>query len=351
MPVRTGYERVMSHRVDDLYAKCADESGEILDITDKGMKVKYKDGRIEHYEIGRRFGNWSGHVIPHNVIAARKVGDKFKKDDVLTYNDNFFKVDRLDPSQIVQTNSVLAAVVMVETGDTLEDSCAISESFAKKLVTDGTHTRVIKVNFDQDVKMLVKDGSEVDYDTVVCVLQNQTAGRSDIFDEKALETLRLISALTPKAKAHGKVEKIEVFYAGEVEDMSESLREVVETSDRNLFKLRKQLGKKAVAGQVDPGFRVEGTPLDVNTAIIRVYITGEMPMGIGDKGVISLQLKTICGRIMEGVNETESGVPIDVHFSYLSEMNRIVNSARLLGTTGRLMVAASQAVVEAYEKR
>lgn len=350
MPVRTGYERVIGRRVDELYALYAEEDGVVESVTDKAISVKYKSGKVVNLEIGRRFGNWAGEVIPHEIVTNFTAGDKVKKDVVIAYNKNFFVPDTLDPTQVIHANSVLAKVVLVETGDTLEDSVAISEKFSEVMKSTGTTPRVIKVSFDQEVRGLLKEGTVVEFDSVLCAIENKTAGRSDLFDEKALETLKLISSLTPKAKAFGTVEKIEVFYAGDLEDMSESLRAIAEQSDRQIYKLRKSLGKKAVAGQVEPGFRVGGQAVENDTAIIRVYITGEIPMGIGDKSVVGAQLKCTTARVMEGINESESGQQIDVHFSYQSILNRVVNSPMFLGTTGVLSVHGSAAVVAAYEK-
>lgn len=340
----------MAHRVDDIYAKTADEDGEVVDVTPKSITVRYQSGAIESYEIGRRFGHWGGNIIPHPIVAGMKTGDRFKKGAVVSYNANFFKPDALDPTQVSQVTSVLGLVALVETTDTLEDSCAVSEEFAMRLMTNGTHTRSIKVAFEQEVRNLLRVDSEVIVDTVLCTLENRTAGRDDLFDERALETLKLISALTPKAKAHGKIERIEVLYAGELEDMSDSLRTLVETSDRELYRLRKQLRKRAITGQVEPGFRVDGQLMEDRTAVIRVFITGDVPAAGGDKIVFANQLKSIIGRVMQGENKTESGVPVDAHFGYLSIQNRIVNSPMFIGTTSRLMVHASAAVVAAYEK-
>lgn len=59
-------------------------------------------------------------------------------------------------------------------------------------------------------------------------------------------------------------------------------------------------------------------------------------------------MKTIFGRVMGGVNETESGVPIDAIFSYESINARIVRSPEIIGTTNTLLKIISRRVVDAY---
>lgn len=84
--------------------------------------------------------------------------------------------------------------------------------------------------------------------------------------------------------------------------------------------------------------------------MIRVYITSKRAFQSGDKGVFGNQLKTICGRVMSGMNQTESGEPIDAIFGYLSVSDRIVRSPEIMGTTNKLMELVTKRAIEAYRK-
>lgn len=348
MPCRTGYERVIAHRTDDLYAKTARAGGVVENVTDKVITIAYEDGEKVSYEIGRRFGVWAGNNIPHFVKTDRVKGEKLRPGDVICYNTNFFEPDRLDPNQVVMKTGVLARTALLESTDTIEDSCTISEAFASKLTTTATHIRTVKVTNEQEIRNALKVGDVVDVESILCTIENPTAGRSDLFDEDALDTLKLLSNLVPKAKAKGVIERIEVLYTGDLDEMSESLQAIVDQSDREIYRLHKQLGKPAVTGQVDIGYRVDGQELGVDTVAIRYYITGTVPMGIGDKGVFANQMKSVVGRVMLGENTTENGEPIDAIFSYQSIANRIVLSAELVGTTNRLCVEVGRLALEAY---
>ena len=146
----------------------------------------------------------------------------------------------------------------------------------------------------------------------------------------------------------GVVDKIEVFYTGEIEDMSTSLQHLVEASDRDIRRTYKELGKKAVDGRVDVGFRVDGHPMALDEAVVRLYVTGPETFGEGDKLVFSNQLKSVTGEIMSDVNETESGIPLDAIFSYQSVANRITLSGELIGTTNSLLLEIGRRAVAAY---
>lgn len=243
---------------------------------------------------------------------------------------------------------MLSRLALIELPDTLEDSSIISEEFGKKLNTQQTFVRVIKVAFNQEVRNLLAKGQPVDNESILCTLENPLEGNTELFDEKALDTLKAISSNTPRAKHKGVIEKIEVLYAGEVEEMSESLQQVTEKSDKEIVRLSKRLSGNAVTGQIQPGLRVEGLTIEKNMCAIKVYITSQIGMGVGDKLVIGNQLKSVVGRVMVGVNKTEDGKPIDIMYSYQGVANRIVLSAEQMGTTGTLCKRIGELAVEAY---
>ena len=349
MPVRTGYEKVLAFRTDDIYAKTAAEDGVVESVTDKAIAVKYASGIVASYELGRRFGKWSGKTIPHELKTELKTGQKFKAGQLLAYNAKFFTLDSLTPGMATYKTGVLARTVLWESPDTFEDSCALTKEFASQLTTLSTHTRTVRVKFDQEIRNLLKVGSTVESDDILCIIHSASEGSADLFDEKSLDTLKLISQLTPKARYTGTIEKVEVLYCGDIEEMSHSLKTLANRSDQDLYRLCKELHKRPVDGSVNAGYRVDGVPMDEDTAVIRVYITGPTSMGVGDKLVFANQMKSIVGRLMIGHQTSEDHQPIDASFGFLSVANRIVNSAPLIGTTNTLLVALGQMALAAYD--
>lgn len=347
-PLRTGYERVLAHRTDDLFAYTAKQDGKVISVTDEYVEVEYKDGARTVLETGRRYGTAAGSVYPHSVKAAVKEGARFKAGEVITYNENFFELDPIDPKQAVWKAGVMVRTALAESSDTLEDSSAISTRVAKALETDSTEVREIRLAFDQTLHNLVKPGTSVGVESILCNIENPVTSDSKLFDDEALETLQLLSAQSPKAKKFGTVERIEVFYNGDKSDMSESLRKAANASDREFTKRNKAQGGKALSGQVDNKFKVGSQNLELDNAVVRIYITGPASAGVGDKGVFANQMKTVFGRIMEGVNETEDGQPIDAIFGYKSIADRLTNSPEIMGTTNALLKTLSLKVVEKY---
>lgn len=343
-------DEVIAHRTGDLFAFSARQDGVVVSVDETGMVIEYADGTRQGIELGRRYGAAEGATIPHEVITDLKPGEKFKAGDILSHNKGFFARDPLQPSQVIWKAGVIVKVVLLESTDTLEDSSAISQRVSNLLTTKVTKVKDIVVGFDQHIHRLVKAGQSVESEDILCIIEDSVSANAGLFDEESLDTLKLLGAQAPQAKAKGVVERIEVYYHGDKEDMSDSLRTVANASDRQLAARNKSQGKRIFSGQVDEGFRVDGDPLPFDTLCIRVYITGDNAAGVGDKGVFCNQMKTVFGSVMPKPWHTESGVEIDAVFGAKSVFDRIVTSPFLIGTTTTLLKVIGKKAVEAYRR-
>lgn len=346
--VRTGYEQVVPHMTSDLYAASARKKGVVVSVNNVGIIVEYEDGERQGITLGRRYGNAAGLEIPHSIVTTLKAGDTFNPGQILAYNDGFFEKDILNPSNVVWKVGALVKTVLLESADTLEDSSVISRTVADMIETQVTKTRTIVLNFDQSIHRLVKVGQKVEAEDILCVIEDAITANTEIFDDESLETLRLLGSQVPQAKAKGVVERIEVYYNGELEDMSDSLRMLAMASDKNLAARARAVGQKPFTGSVNESFRVDGTPLMLDTLALKIYITSNVPAGVGDKGVFGNQLKTVFGKVMPNDIITESNQAVQAVFGAKSISNRIVHSPHLIGTTTVLLGEVGKRAVKAY---
>lgn len=346
--VRTGYEQVVVHRVGESFASTAKQDGIVTEVTDTGIKVQYKDGSEFGYEIGRRFGVAAGLTFAHEMQSNVSKGQKFKTGDVLVYNKGFFQKDILNPSSVVFKTSLNTIVALLESRQTHEDASAISKYLAGQLMTQTSKVKDVIVNFNQSVRNLVTIGQKVESDTVLCFIEDETTAKSKLFDESSLNTLRLLSSQSPTAKVNGIIERIEVYYLGDLQDMSESLFDIAKASDREFAVRARSQGKPVYTGQVTEAFRINGEPLDLDSLCIRIYITSDVQVGIGDKGVIANQMKTVFSEIMENKVTAEDGTEIHAIFGAQSIFNRIVNSPFIIGTTNVVLDLVGKKAVRIY---
>ena len=346
--VRTGYDQVIAHRSYDLFAMTAPKPGKVLSVNKKGIIVEYEDGVKQGYELGRRFGNAAGLTIPHEIATTLKPNDAFDKGEPICYNTGFFEIDFFDPKRIVLKNAFNVRTVLWESLQTLEDASSITEKTASKLVTSITKIKTVLLSFDQTVTNLVKVGDRVEYDTVLCYIQDEVTAGSKLFTDETIDTLKMLGAQSPRAHVKGVVEGIEVYYHGDKEDMSESILNLANESDKRLRYNSNSQGKKFYSGSVDAGYRTDGTPLGLDCVAIRIYITTQVPAGVGDKGVFVNQMKTVFSQTIKDPYKTEDGKEIDAVFGAKSIDDRIVNSAVIIGAANAALDMITDKAVGLY---
>ena len=346
--VRTGYEQTLSARNSDLFAVIARQPGKVRSVTSTGIIVDYADGTSQGVELGRRYGKAAGLVIPHEVVTSLQAGSSFDAGDALAYNAGFYEPDILNPKQVIWKSGRTVKTVLMEAADTLEDSSSISRKTSEHLTTKITKVRTVIVNFDQQIHNLVKARDRVEYESILCMIEDAVSANSDLLDSETLDTLRVLSKQSPQAKVRGVVERVEMYYNGEREDMSASLQALADLSDKAITARLRSTGKKVLNGSVDENFRIDNEPLLLDTAAIQIYITSDVPAGVGDKGVFGNQMKSVFGRVYEEVR-TERGEEVDAIFSAASIDNRIVMSPFVIGTTNTLLKVLGDKMVQAYE--
>lgn len=342
-PLSTGYDHVIAHRVDDIFAQAAEQDGEVIEASADHLVIRNADGSLTHVDTATQYGVSNGNVYPQVQATTFKLGDKVTKGDILKYNSGFFKPSRFHPRQVMWKAGVIARTALMEASYTLEDSSAIDDWLSKQLTAPVTKVKTIVVGFDQTVRNLVKVGDTTDISSILCTIEDAVTADSGLFNDEDLDTLRLLSSPTPRAGCVGKVEKIEVFYHGDPDDLSESLASIVQAGDRERRKKSKRLGQPTITGQVDQSLRIDGNGLDLDHVAIKIYITYNEGMGVGDKAVFCNQMKTVIGHRLSGINETESGRSINAIFGAKSVMDRIVLSALIMGMSIAVQTAIGEA--------
>lgn len=265
-----------------MFAITAPQPGKVLSVNKKGIIVEFADGTKQGYQLGRRFGNAAGLVIPHEIATPLKADNEFQVGEPICYNTGFFEIDFFDPKRIVLKNAFNVRTVLWESLQTLEDASSITEKVAGKLVTSVTKVKTVLLAFDQTVTNLVKVGDEVEYDSVLCYIQDEVTAAGKLFTDETIDTLKMLGAQSPRAHVKGRVEAVEVYYHGDKEDMSESILQLAEESDKRFKYIANSQGKKYYSGSVDAGFRTDGNSLPMDCVAIRVYITMQAPCGVGD---------------------------------------------------------------------
>lgn len=348
MPYSTGYEQVIAHRAGKKFSYAAKDIGNVTSIKNGVMKITYVNGETDAVEIGKIFTGGEGHTYPNDLVASVKAGDAVAKGDVLVYNQAFFEPSPFAERQVQYRHGVPCRVALYESVNTLEDSSMISAKVSERMRAYETHIRDIVIDFKTTIHTLVHEGEELEPDDILCTMEDPGSEAANLFSEETVESLQLLVDKSPRAKLHGTVDKIEILYNGDLEDMSPTLRKLVDESDRKLRNRNRDLGEDIFTGRVDESLRIKNQPLQMDTLVIRVYISHGRDAFAGDKGVLGNQMKSVFGQVMHGEFSTESGLPLDMVFSDKSIEDRIVRSARKAGMMNALLIHIGKKAVAAY---
>lgn len=344
---------LIAHRTRDTQAVAAEMDGKVLEMDEVSITVEYNDGKqsaIKKYPLGRTYGRHEGSTFPNDMVSNVKLGQRFKAGDILAYNSKHFEPDLITPTQVNWKAGPIVTAYFLESTDTLDDSSAIDAEASQLLTAEIAKEKYIFVNFKDEVHNLIKVGSVVNPETILCSIEDPLTADQSVFSEESKNSLLEITDRSPKAGVSGIIDKFEVFYNGQLEDMSDSIRDIAKYGDR----LRKKEASVspttlATTGQVDSSLRLDGKPVEIDTLVVRIYISHDSEAIGGDKAVVANQMKTTFRRRMIGTNKTEDGKRINLIFGKKSIDERIVYSVYQIGTAmtyGRLMADGARQLVE-----
>ena len=283
MPYRTGYEEIIGSRVDDLFVVTADDDGIVTDVKKDSLTVLYKGDIKKVFELGVTHGTVTGTTIPHNRITDLVVGHRFVKGDALVFNSGFFKRSEINKNNVIMKSGVPTRVMLIENSDTAEDGSVISRHLAGQLETPVTTLHGVIVNFDSIIHNLIKVGTVVEPDTILCTLENYINDNISAKDAEAIAALNKISKNSPRAKVYGTVTEIQVLYFGDFEKMHFSLQQIATEYDSERARKNRRFDlDNAKTGKIDESIRVAGKKLLANQMVIKVYIDSILPSTLGD---------------------------------------------------------------------
>lgn len=345
--LRTGYEDVIAHRTSELYSKVAKQNGVVESINDYGLVVKYADGTKDNYPMGLVIGEASGEYHRHTRVTDLKVGESFKAGEIIGWDEMFFERSLLNPRQVSWKAGIMTLIALCETQFTYEDSVEIDYEWAEKATTPFLKPKRFMVLFEQTVNMQAKIGDHVEYETILCDVED--AHVSQLGDDKQdYAGLVKMGIRQIKSNHHGKIVKIDVTYNGDPADMSPSLRALVEYCDKERVKLNKITNSGIVHGNIGGNTTVRKPPINPGTVAFAVYVEELTPTIGADKVVVGNQMKGTVGNVWHNPVYTKDGRRVYLKFSCKGMFNRNVLSLRDKMCTNELSIGVSKQAVAIY---
>lgn len=345
MRVCTGYERVLAHRCGRNFAGVAKQKGKITNVDERArlVEVTYANGDTEVFPFGSEYITFDSMELESRLECNVKVGQVVDKGDIITYNRDYFKMDKTT-GQVDMSIGVKSNVVFMEMDTTLEDGVEISDRLATKLTMSPINLKVVSLSGKSLIHMCRSIGDVVaPTDDLMIFEEDPTATGSFNVDEDTLLMLSELNRRTPSAGHAGTIVKIDAYYSCDPEVMHPTVKELVkhavEERNRRYRMTRNSANENDYppSTMIAPGSKYKGVTFSEDTVMFVFHIQEHIKHGVGDKLVVCNQLKCTCGGIFAKPVYSESGVEIDAFFSMLSTNKRIVLSPFMHGITSRIL--------------
>jgi hypothetical protein len=347
MPItRTGYDNIIAQRTSELYSKVAKDAGKVTAVVEDHLEITYNDGTVEKYPLGLVIGEASGEYHRHTRVTDLKVGDKFTKGEVLGWDQQWFARDPFCPGQVVWKSGRQVRIALVEDQDTYEDSIAVSKEIMAESITPFLTKNSFAVDVDKVVTFKVKQGDQIDYDAILCEIEeSHLAGAGE--ETTQVDEINRLGIKQIRSKYHGEVVKIEVTYNSPVEKMSDSVRKLIATSDKERKRMS-SIDGSFPTGSVGNNLNVAKPVLSPGKVLFTVYVESMDGSTTSDKYVIGNQMKGTVNGVMKKPLMTQDGRVVDVKCSFKGGFNRMVLSLRDRLGTSELAVGVTKQAIAIY---
>lgn len=325
-PIRMSYDTMVAYRTGEMYSSIAKEDGKVVEVTEYGIKVQYENGKEDRFPIGYDVGKGGGEYHKHYKITDVKVGDTFKAGKILAWDELYFARDPFDSNRVVFKTGMMVRVGLFEEQYTFEDSMGLTSDFARRSNTPFLKSDSFIVRADQSIKLHAKVGDYVEYDSILCDIQDPI---SSVFgDDGELDGLERYGIKQQKAKLAGVITKIDVTYNGDIEDWDKDLKKFIKSQDSHRAKVAQYKYLTASNGNVGGNTSIGKSKVYPDTALVTITIEANINSTTADKFVLGNQMKGTVGYIYPNSVKTLDGRPVDIIFSVKSILARMVLSMR-----------------------
>lgn len=307
-------ERVIPYISND-FAFRAKKDGKVIEIKDSIMIIQYSDGTYDDIDLSEHPDKNvdGGFYIMNQLSTKMKVGQKFKENDILAYNEKYINNNDMfgDPCADV---GCLARVVVESNGGVYEDSDYITDAFAHRMSTKITRQKRVILSRFANIKYIAKIGQQLKANDPILTFDDT----EDEFSSQLLQSIaeeegdedEIIATGAPViSKTDGVIKDIYIYYTIPLEEMTPSMRKVVEAYDKQAKTRSRTLSKYInptdantkikPAEQLIPDSqgKVKGVSVG-DGVIIDFYIEYLDIMAPGDKSTKFSPLKATCSFVI-----------------------------------------------------
>ncbi len=324
--ISNGAEQAIQYHLSDDFNVVAEFDGVVQEINEDAglMIVKYTTGDYKAIEINSKVvkNGAGGFYLPNKLKPKFKEGQKFKKNDILAYDENFFSEDLHGNRFNIGS---LQKVACMSAYSTYEDSTFITKKISEEMASDIVMVKPIVLGKNSNLDYIVKVGQEVQVGDELIRFETSYDDESlnkflvSVGDELKEEILSL-GKVPIKSKYSGIIEDIKIYSTVDLEELSPSLRKEVSKYYTKINKKKKLMDKYEKSdGIYRMGILLNEATSKIETkdgkvkgyevgdgVLIEIFIKYSDTMGVGDKLTYFTALKSIVGQVIEEGQEPYS---------------------------------------------
>jgi len=374
--ISNGAEEIVRFSLSSDFVINAKDDGEVVEVNEKlGLIIcKYKDGTSQaidmHPKIVKNGGG--GFYLSNHLVTNLKLGDKFKKDDMLAWHKDFFKSGTYTGNRM--NFGTISKIAILSTYNTYQDSTVITEKLSREMSTEMAFNKQVVVGKNATVDFIAKVGDMVDVGS--SLIQFDTS-----YDDSELNSLlnNLSSELQEgviensrnnvKSKIAGKIEDIKMYSTVDLSELSPSLQKIFTPYYKAINDRKKLLSNYDPEGSIvkcglllDESTNkivpnkyglVKGQRVDEGV-LIEFYIKHEESLEIGSKVAYYSGLKTTIGEIIplgfEPYTEFRKDEEISSFVASNSILKRMVPSLLLITLGNKVIIELKRYLREIYDR-
>jgi hypothetical protein len=351
--VTTGADAAMPYLTSDMFCHKAKKKGTVKEIVEgKYLLVEYEDKTTEYVTLEERTMKNSdgGFYIPLKLVTDLKVGSKVKENTILAYDKKSFSTKVGDGSQLAYNLGCIANIAIMTTEDGYEDSAIGSEWLSEAMGTDIVVMKDIDLPPSTEILKMPKKGDKIVEGEPMLIFQNAYDEEDANALLKALnddeDAVSEIGRNTINAKVTGVIQDIKIYRTVEVDELSESLKKIVTSKEREITRYS-NIAKKAsndTSSLFDPAKKVENNGKLKNTDGVRIeiYMKYHDTLAVGDKVVANSANKMVLMNVYKDKDapytERRPNEAIDLVGSASAIDGRMITSNFKLGALYKLMI-------------
>ena len=302
--ISTGTEKLLPYTASKDFVVRAKDDGKVKEYDKESnmLVLEYKDGSHELVNLNTVVvkNSGGGFYLPNQLQTDFKVGQKFKKNDVIAADRNFFSKHYDGTKFCIGT---LCKVAIMSSFATFEDPKLVTQNLAERMTTEMIMKKHIILGKNATVSYIAKKGQNVNVgDDLIKFEQSNdeeamNALLKNIGDDMK-EEIKNLGKSALHSKYEGVIEDVRIYSTWDLDELSPSLQKIVGGYWKEVRR-KKNLARKykitdaTYSGSTfylndeptkpDEKEKIKGYKVDGGGVIIEFYIKYLDVVGVGDK--------------------------------------------------------------------